>query len=103
MASIGPAELDLAWFTALEAMTEHFFGQRVPGFLTRDEVVARHEQALGRSLVDFRWFEVFAMCRSTALNLRTDRLGSIRRGRTPRPAEDNAVLAYTSDVIATLS
>ena len=53
MASIGPAEHDLAWYTALEGMTEHFFGQRVTGFLTRDEIVARHEQALGRPLVDF--------------------------------------------------
>lgn len=103
MASIGPAELDLGWFTALETMTEHFFGQRVAGFLTRDEIVARHEQALGRSLVDFRWFEVFAVCRSTALNLRTDRLASIRLGKPPRPAENNAVLTYTLDRIASIS
>ncbi len=95
MASIGPAELDLAWYTALEGMTEHFFGQRVPGFLTRDEIVARHEQALGRPLVDFAWFEIFAMCRSTALNLRADRLASVRLGKPPRSTENHAVLDYT--------
>jgi aminoglycoside phosphotransferase (APT) family kinase protein len=103
MASIGPAELDLAWFTALEAMTEHFYGQRVAGFLTRDEIVDRHEQALGRALVDFRWFEIFAMCRSTALNLRTDRLASFRLGKPPRSADRNAVLAYTVDAIASVT
>jgi aminoglycoside phosphotransferase (APT) family kinase protein len=102
MASIGPAEMDLAWYTALEEVTEHFFGQRVPGFLTRDEIVARHEQALGRALVDYRWFEVFALARSTALNLRAARLGAERRGRTPRPAEDDAVLRYTASVVAAL-
>ena len=85
MASIGPAELDLGWFTALEAMTEHFFGRRVPGFLTRDEVVARHEHALGRPLVDFRWFEVFALCRSSVLNLRADRLDLLPPGQASAP------------------
>ena len=103
MASIGPAELDLGWHTALEDMTEHFFGRRVPGFLTRDEVVARHQQALGRPLVDFRWFEVFAMCRSSVLNLRADRLASDRLGKAPRPADDNAVLRYTCAAIAAIS
>ncbi|MGZ4707600.1 MAG: phosphotransferase family protein [Acidimicrobiales bacterium] len=103
MASIGPAELDLAWFTALEAMTEHFFGQRVPGFLTRDEIIARQELALGRSLVDLRWFEVFAMCRSTTLNLRADRLTAQRLGKPPRSTEGNALLAYTADAIASIS
>ena len=94
MASIGPAELDLGWYTALETTTEHFFGRRVPGFLTRDEVVERHEQALGRPLVDFRWFEIFALARSAALNIRADRLEAQRRGKPPRPAQNNAVLAY---------
>jgi len=103
MASIGPAELDLAWYTALDGMTEHFFGQRVEGFLTRDEIVARHETALGRPLVDMAWFEIFAMCRSTALNLRTDRLESYRRGKPPRSTDGHPVLTYTLDRIASIS
>jgi len=103
MASIGPAELDLAWYTALEGMTEHFFGQRVEGFLTSDEIVARHEQALGRALVDVAWFEVFAMCRSTALNLRADRLASFRLGKPPRSTENHALLDYTLACIASIS
>ena len=100
MASIGPPEMDVAWYTALEAMTEHFFGQRVAGFATREEIVAGHERALGRPLVDLAWFEIFAMCRSATLNIRADRLTSLRLGKPPRPAEANAVLTYALDAIA---
>lgn len=100
MASIGPAELDLGWCTALDAMAEHFVGQRVPGFLRRDEIVAHHERALGRPLVDLRWFELFAMARSSALQIRASHLEAHRRGKPPRPAEGNAVLAYTAAAIA---
>ena len=81
-------------------MTEHFFGRRVPGFLTRDELVARHEQAIGRPLVDLQWFELFAMARSSTLQIRTELLEARRRGKEPRPAERNAVLAYTAAAIA---
>ncbi len=99
MASLGPAELDLAWCTALDEMAEHFVGRRLPGFIGRDEIVSRHQQELGRPLVAFRWFEIFAMCRSAVLNIRADRLASIRRGRPVRPAADNAVLAYARAAI----
>ena len=43
------------------------------------------------------------MCRSTALNLRADRLASLRLGKPPRPTENHAVLNFTSDAIAALS
>ena len=99
MASIGPAELDLGWFTALDAMSAHFVDLRVPGFPTRDEIVARHESALGRPLMAFRWFEVFALCRSVVLSIRTDRLESIRRGKPPRSLDGNGLLAYVADAI----
>lgn len=95
MASIGPAEMDLAWHTALEGMGEHFLGTRVPGLLTRDQVVAHHERALGRTLVAFDWFEIFARCRATLLQLRTERLDALRLGRQPRDPGRHAVLAFT--------
>jgi aminoglycoside phosphotransferase (APT) family kinase protein len=103
MASIGPPEVDVAWYTALEAMTEHFVGTRVPGFLRRDEVVSHLERSLGRSLVDLEWFEVFAMARSAALNLRADRLRAQERGRPARPTEDDAIIAYTIERIPDLA
>jgi aminoglycoside phosphotransferase (APT) family kinase protein len=94
MASIGPAESDLAWSTALDEVAGALMDRRVPGFLERDEVVARHERALGRRLVSFRWFEIFALLRAAALNLRTAELAAARKGRPPRPAERDAVLRY---------
>jgi aminoglycoside phosphotransferase (APT) family kinase protein len=100
MAAIGPAESDLAWYTALDEIGTHFVGQTVPGFLDHDEILARQEQALGRELVAFRWFEVLAMLRSSTLNLRRALLAARRAGRTPRPAADDAVLRYTLDAIA---
>jgi aminoglycoside phosphotransferase (APT) family kinase protein len=103
MASIGPAELDLSWYTALEDMTAHFLGSRVAGFLERDAIVARHELALGRPLIDFEWFEAFALVRSSLLSIRTDRLTSLRLGKPPRPPERSAVLARTAEVIARMT
>jgi aminoglycoside phosphotransferase (APT) family kinase protein len=100
MAAIGPAESDLAWYTALDEIGTHFVGQTVPGFLGRDEIVAHHEQALGRTLVAFRWFELLAMLRSSTLNLRRALLAARRRDRAPRPPTDDAVLRYTLDAIA---
>jgi aminoglycoside phosphotransferase (APT) family kinase protein len=99
MASIGPAESDLAWFTALDEIAGALVGRRVPGFLDRDEVVARHEQALGRSLVSFRWFEIFAMLRAAALNLRKAALAAARKGRPAPAAEDDPVLRHALSAI----
>lgn len=72
MASIGPAELDVAWFTALSALTERFAGGRLPGFLDREQVVARYEEASGRRLRDLEWHEAFAVARSTAVLVRSE-------------------------------
>lgn len=94
MASIGPAESDLAWSTALDEIAGELVGSRVPGFLARDEIVDRHEQALGRPLVAFRWFEIFAMLRAAALNVRTAVLAAARTGQPARPPERDLVFRY---------
>jgi len=93
MASIGPAELDLAWFVALDELTNHFVKKTVPGFLTKAEVVARYEAALGRPVVDLEWHEIFALIRSTAINDRQARLA--QESGVPYPGvagADNPVL-----------
>jgi aminoglycoside phosphotransferase (APT) family kinase protein len=93
MASIGPAELDLAWFVALDELTNYFVKKTVPGFLTRAEVVARYEAALGRAVVDLEWHEIFALIRSTAINDRQARLA--QESGVPYPGiagDDNPVL-----------
>ena len=75
-ATVGPAEMDLAWYLALDELTTYFVKQTVPGFMPRAEVIARYETALGRSVVDLEWHEIFALVRSTAINDRQARLAA---------------------------
>lgn len=70
MASIGPAELDLAWFLALEALQVDLTGMSVAGFGDRAEAAGTIEGRLGRRLVDLDWFEVFALVRASAISTR---------------------------------
>ena len=44
-ASLGPPEMDLGWYLALDALTAHFVGRTVPGFLDRAGVIERYEAA----------------------------------------------------------
>lgn len=70
MASIGPAEMDVAWFLALEAVQTDLTGMTVPGFGTRGEAVAVLEHSIGRALVDLDWYETFALVRASAISTR---------------------------------
>lgn len=70
MASIGPAELDLAWYLTLERVVEHFLPERPGGFLGHDEAVAHYESCLGRDVRDLAWHEVFVLVRSCAIHSR---------------------------------
>jgi aminoglycoside phosphotransferase (APT) family kinase protein len=74
MASVGPGELDLAWFLVLHRMTVQRCGCDLPGFPDRDATVAAYGSRLGRPLADLRWFEVFAALRSGAIMVRAARL-----------------------------
>jgi aminoglycoside phosphotransferase (APT) family kinase protein len=70
MASVGAPEHDLAWLTSLECTMHHLVGQRVDEFPDRDSTVARFEELSGRPMMDFEWYETFAMVRSTAIMTR---------------------------------
>jgi aminoglycoside phosphotransferase (APT) family kinase protein len=70
MAGVGPAEMDLAWFLALEAVQEDLTGMTVPGFGTPEEAIAVVEAGLGRRLDDLGWYEVFALVRASAVSTR---------------------------------
>jgi aminoglycoside phosphotransferase (APT) family kinase protein len=70
MATVGPAELDLAWFLALEAVQADLSGTAVPGFGSRDEAVARVGAGLGRPLAELGWYEIFALVRASAVSTR---------------------------------
>lgn len=70
MASVGPIEMDMAWFFALEAVQTDLTGMTLPGFGDRAEAVAVVEGALGRELVDLDWYETFALVRASAISTR---------------------------------
>jgi aminoglycoside phosphotransferase (APT) family kinase protein len=74
MASVGPAELDLAWFLVLHRMTVDRCGGDLPGFPDATATVRAYEERLGRAVADLRWFEVFAALRSGAIMVRAARL-----------------------------
>jgi aminoglycoside phosphotransferase (APT) family kinase protein len=95
MASIGPAEQDVAWFTALSAMTAALLGACLPGAPSRDDVLAGVEARLGRQLVDVAWHEAFAAVRAAAVHLRT----AVVAGRpVPDPARD-AVVGHAAALV----
>ncbi|HTT87285.1 MAG TPA: phosphotransferase family protein [Acidimicrobiales bacterium] len=74
MASVGPAELDLAWFLVLHRMTVERCDGDLPGFPDAAATVEAYRERLGRPLADLRWFEVFAALRSGAIMVRAARL-----------------------------
>lgn len=67
MAAAGPAEVDLAWFTTLHEDTVETSGGDLAGYPGRDAVIAIYEEALGRPITDFRWYELFGRVRSGSI------------------------------------
>jgi aminoglycoside phosphotransferase (APT) family kinase protein len=74
MASLGPAEVDLAWFVVLHDMAVERCGGDLPGFPGRLATIDAYERRLGRALDDLRWYEAFAALRSGAILVRAARL-----------------------------
>ena len=100
MATIGAAEMDLAWYLALDELTTHFVRKTVAGFLDRAAFVASYEHALGREVHHLEWYEIFALVRSTAINERQARLAAETGVPYPGVAgEGNPVLPYLAEKI----
>ncbi len=94
LATIGPAEMDLAWYLALDELTTRFTRAPVAGFVERELAIAQYERGLGRRVVDLEWHEVFALARSIAINDRQARMATA--AGVPYPGivgDDNPVLA----------
>ena len=94
MASVGPIELDLAWFLALEEVQAEFLPEALPGFGDRDELIARITERVGRELDDLSWYEVFALVRASAVATRISTLQE-RAGQRPMfpPGHDPTIAA----------
>ncbi len=59
LATIGPAGVDLGHWSFMDAFHAEAAGiERLDGYPSGEEVVARYESAVGRSLPDLDWFEI---------------------------------------------
>lgn len=67
MASIGPAEMDLAWFVALHDTAAATAGGDLPGFAAATEMRDRWADRMGREVRAYEWFEVFSLLRAEAI------------------------------------
>ncbi len=101
LATIGPAEMDLGWYLALDQLTNLYVRERVPGFRRRSGVIAEYERALGRKVEHLEWHEIFALVRSIAINDRQARLAARAGTKYPGIAGDeNPVLDVLEQRIA---
>ena len=95
LASIGPPEIDVAWFLEMNRMRT--IGADVaplPGFLPDEEVVAAYEREAGRRIADLPWHRLFAVLKMAVLMERHLRV-AIARGhlrRDHRLLTDNVAL-----------
>jgi aminoglycoside phosphotransferase (APT) family kinase protein len=74
LASIGPPEMDLGWYLALDAATAAFMGPLPDGLLDGATFRTRYGAKTGRAITGLAWHEIFALVRSVAIS---DRLAHL--------------------------
>jgi aminoglycoside phosphotransferase (APT) family kinase protein len=71
MVSVGPGEVDLAWWLVLDRYhTEGVGAAPLPGFPARDEVVGLYEERVGRRVQELFYYEVWAAFRFALVLIR---------------------------------
>jgi len=105
MASLGPAEIDLAWFLYLDRFLSQGIGaDRLPGLPAEAETLDRWSRRVGRRPLDLDYYLVFAGFRFALITARVSTL-MVRHGIIEReadvPLHHNAVraLARTLDAV----
>jgi aminoglycoside phosphotransferase (APT) family kinase protein len=77
-ACLCPAETDFAWWLATRRQMLEVNGidadPELPGFDSREQVIHRFEEMIGRPLVALEWYEIFAMARMGCCIMRTQAL-----------------------------
>lgn len=103
LATIGPAELDIAWFLEMNRMRTTGAGVApLPGFLPDDETVACYQRLSGRTLTDLGWYRRYAALKMAVLMERHLRVaiarGALRQGH--RLLKDNVALRRVEALLA---
>jgi len=96
MVALGDPRIDLGWWLFCDEVLTRSAGQeRLPGFPSQEETVARWEELTGRDGSELHWFLVFAGLRFTVVMLR---LGSLlhEMGVVPEP------FGYDNDICRAL-
>lgn len=95
MASLGPREIDIAWFVYLHRMfqdtAEQYGMPGMPNFLRREDVCATYERLTGHSPRDMDWYTFLAAVRYGVVSLRTGIRG-IRFGEAEMPDDTDDLL-----------
>lgn len=85
---VGPPELDVSWFIFFhrmyQDMAEDFGKPGLPNFLRPADVISQYEELTGRTLVDMKFFFVFAAVRC-AIILARIKQRSVHFGDVPQP------------------
>lgn len=103
LASVGPAELDVAWFLEMNRMRTTGAGvPPLPGFLSDEETVADYERAAGRTLGDLAWYRRYAALKMAVLMERHLRVAIARGKLQPdhRLLRDNVALRRIEELLA---
>jgi aminoglycoside phosphotransferase (APT) family kinase protein len=106
MASLGPAELDVAWLITLHAFFEDvaktYELPGLPDFLRRDDVVAQYESLTGHTPRDLDFYCVYASTRHAIIMSRIGRR-SIHFGETEPPADIDELIPHRAMLEAMLA
>ena len=101
MAFIGPAEHDVGWFLGLDGLMAELAQRRVDGFPSPPDAIVEYEKRSGRPLVDYPWYEVFALVRSIAITVRQIQIASDAGVEYLVPPPDRSpVVPYVRKLIA---
>jgi aminoglycoside phosphotransferase (APT) family kinase protein len=75
MATIGPAEMDLGWWLAIQRHHTEAIGVPLPeGIPGRDETIAMYEEISGRTVREMEYYEALAALRMSVLFMRVGKL-----------------------------
>ena len=97
MASLGPREIDLAWFWFLHhwfnGIARNYGLPGMPDFLRLDVVLGTYESVSGHAPRDIEWFLALAAIRHGVVCLRTGIRG-VRFGEAEMPAEVDDLISH---------